>query len=318
MVSTRNQATSAPDAAPLVSIPTVYRPSTPGGRPIVEAVPGTRAQLSNGSQLRLTRSGIYHAPIPVGNGRPSSSMRKAPKAATLFTEDRPIEDTRSQQSSLPQLPEAASEKIGQMSTEGTGHEDMPARFVNVEPGNISKESNVDQMSPEATQQTNMPADSDEMEQGNIAEQHNAERVSTEAPSQGSKPTSPADVGPGYIPQQLKAVEMSTEPSEQETMSTSPAEMGPGDIAEQVNAAAMKALKRAVGEDFEMAEIAKRIRLDESTAVHVSRTLDGPPDGDATTQEAASAEHSQQDATSPLGAEPNELLDDNATGDNAAG
>ena len=63
MVHTRNQAANAPRAEPLVSIPTIYRPRTPGGGRIVEPMPGTRAQPSNGEQMRVTRAGRHYEPI---------------------------------------------------------------------------------------------------------------------------------------------------------------------------------------------------------------------------------------------------------------
>ena len=138
MVSTRNQATNAPNAEPLVSIPTIYRPSTPGGRPIIQAVPGTRAQLSNGGELRFTRSGIYLAPIPTGNWLTTSATRTAPEAVALSREDSPFEDSTSQHGAISQLSQPISGNIEPMSSEATGLGNMSTGSINMEPGNVAE------------------------------------------------------------------------------------------------------------------------------------------------------------------------------------
>ena len=141
MVQTRNQATNTPNAERLVSIPTVYRPSTPGGRPIIEPMPGTHAQPSNGEQMRVTRSGIYHAPIPTGNRRPTPSTRRAPGPVNLSSANSPIQDTTSQRISSFNSSGAGIEKTEEMSTEATAQGDMPTSSAAGATGNITGQLN---------------------------------------------------------------------------------------------------------------------------------------------------------------------------------
>ena len=113
MVSTRNQSSRTPNAGQLFSIPTVYRPSTPGGRRIVEAMQGTVPQVANGESVRVTRSGNHHTPTPRSDRQTTSPPRRRSRATTAPRDDGAVVETVKHRSPSTGLSDAGFEDIGQ-------------------------------------------------------------------------------------------------------------------------------------------------------------------------------------------------------------
>ena len=130
MVHTRNQAADAPKAEPLVSMPTIYRPSTPGGRHIIAAMPGTHAQPSNGDQIRVTRAGNHYAPIS------SRKRRTTASAEDTITHDAPSTE------------ESEEDAVSQPQTQPDGTPDTDAP---IHEANITRQPKQDTVTPSGTQ-----------------------------------------------------------------------------------------------------------------------------------------------------------------------
>lgn len=120
MVKTRNQRAQTPNAVQLVSIPTVYRPSTRNGRWIVESMPGTTPQATNGESIRVTRTAIHLTPTPRSSRPPPPSTHSRFRATTASRDGCATEEIARERSSSPGLSEAETEVVEQSLVEPSG------------------------------------------------------------------------------------------------------------------------------------------------------------------------------------------------------
>ena len=120
MVKTRNQRAQTPNAVQLVSIPTVYRPSTRNGRWIVESMPGTSPQSINGESIRVTRTGIHLTPTPRSSRQPTPATHGRSRATKASCDGGASDEVAREGRSSNELSDAAAEVVEELLVEASG------------------------------------------------------------------------------------------------------------------------------------------------------------------------------------------------------